>query len=57
MKVFNVLGQEVATLVNQQQNAGNYTVNFDAKSLASGIYLYRIQAGSFVSTMKMTLLK
>ena len=57
LKIFNVLGQEVATLVNQQQNAGNYTVNFDAKSLSSGIYLYRIQAGSFVSTKKMTLLK
>ena len=57
LKVFNVLGQEVATLVNQQQNAGFYSVNFDAGSLASGIYIYRIQAGSFVSTKKMTLLK
>ena len=57
LKIYNVLGQEVAALVNQQQNAGSYAVNFDASSLSSGIYLYRIQAGSFVSTKKMTLLK
>jgi hypothetical protein len=57
IKIYNLLGQEVATLVNQQQKAGNYSVNFNASRLASGIYMYRIQAGSFTSTKKMTLLK
>jgi len=57
LKVYNMLGQEVATLVNQQQQAGNYTVNFNASRLASGIYMYRIQSGSFSLTKKMTLLK
>lgn len=57
LKVFNLLGQEVATLINQQQKAGNYTVNFNASKLASGIYMYRIQAGDFTQTKKMTLLK
>ncbi|MGA9291605.1 MAG: DUF4397 domain-containing protein [Ignavibacteriaceae bacterium] len=57
LKVYNIVGQEVATLINQQQNAGIYSVNFNASNLASGIYIYRIQAGSFVSTRKMTLLK
>jgi hypothetical protein len=57
LKVYNMLGQEVATLVNQQQQAGNYNVNFNATRLASGVYMYRIQSGSFSSTKKMTYLK
>ncbi|MGA7721981.1 MAG: T9SS type A sorting domain-containing protein [Ignavibacteriaceae bacterium] len=57
LKVYNVIGQVVATLVNQQQQAGNYTVNFNANRLASGIYMYRIESGSFSSTKKMTYLK
>jgi hypothetical protein len=57
LKVFNLLGQEVATLVNQQQKTGSYIVNFDASNLASGIYMYRIQSDNFSLTKKMVLLK
>lgn len=57
LKVYNMLGQEVATLVNQEQKPGNYTLSFDATKLASGIYMYRIQSGNFSITKKMTLLK
>jgi hypothetical protein len=57
LKVFNLLGQEVATLVNQNQNAGNYVVNFNASSLSSGIYMYRIQADNTSLTRKMVVLK
>jgi lysophospholipase L1-like esterase len=57
LKVYDLLGRKVATLVNREQKAGNYTVNFDASKLASGIYIYRIQAGDFSVTKKMTLLK
>ncbi len=57
LKVFNMLGQEVATLVNGMKNSGVHTVNFDANGLASGIYLYKIEAGSFVRFKKMLLIK
>lgn len=57
LKVYNVLGQEVATLVNESIKAGHHVVNFDASGLASGMYFYKVVAGSFVSTRKMLLLK
>ncbi len=57
LEVFDMVGQRVKKLVNQKQNAGTYTVSFDASALASGIYIYRIQAGSFVQTKKMLLIK
>jgi hypothetical protein len=57
LKVFNLLGQEVATLVNTVQVAGNYETSFNAASLSSGVYIYRIQAGTNVDTKKMMLLK
>jgi len=57
LKIFDVLGREVATLVNEQKNAGNYQVNFDASNLASGLYIYTIKAGNFTSSRKMMLLK
>jgi arabinan endo-1,5-alpha-L-arabinosidase len=57
MKVFSLLGQEVETLVNQDQRAGEYKIKFNASQLASGIYLYRIQSGSYSLTKKMILLK
>jgi hypothetical protein len=57
LKVFDVLGREVATLVNETKNPGFHTVNFDASNLASGIYFYRIDAGSFSSIKRMVLVK
>ncbi|MBI5464089.1 MAG: T9SS type A sorting domain-containing protein [Ignavibacteriales bacterium] len=57
LKVFNVLGQEVRSLVNEQKSAGRYTVNFDAKDLASGLYIYKFTAGSFSAIKKMNLIK
>jgi hypothetical protein len=55
--VYNVLGDEIATLVNSEKSAGTYEVPFDANGLSSGIYLYKLQAGEFVQTKKMILLK
>ena len=57
LKVFNVLGKEVAVLVNEKQEPGVYTVNFSSANLSGGVYLYRLQAGDFVQTKKMILLK
>ena len=57
LRVFDVLGNEVVTLVNTEQSAGSYEVEFDATGLTSGIYFYKIRSGSFVETRKMILLK
>jgi hypothetical protein len=57
LKVYDILGREVATLVNEYRQAGKYETKFNAASLPSGVYFYRIQAGSFVETKKMILLK
>ena len=55
--VYNLLGQKVEELMNEFKTAGTYELNWNAKGLASGIYLYKIQAGDFVSIKKMSLLK
>ena len=57
LKVYDVNGSEVATLLNQNKSAGNYAIDFNASDLASGIYYYTITAGSFSSTKKMILVK
>jgi hypothetical protein len=57
LTVYNALGQKVTTLVNKEQLPGNYTVQFNATNLPSGIYFYRLKAGDFVSTKKMILMK
>jgi photosystem II stability/assembly factor-like uncharacterized protein len=57
LKVFNLLGQEITTLVNQEKPAGYYEVDFNASNLPTGVYIYKLQAGSFIETRKMILLK
>jgi hypothetical protein len=57
LKVYDVLGNEVASLINEYKPAGNYQVNFDASNLSSGIYFYQLKTGSFIQTRKMTLIK
>jgi hypothetical protein len=57
LKVYNLIGQEVATLVNDTQAAGNYIASFEANSLASGVYFFKLEAGTFRDTKKMLLLK
>ena len=55
--VFNAVGQKVASLVNEQMNAGNYSADFNAVNLPSGIYFYKMTATNFSSTRKMILMK
>jgi len=57
VKVYDILGKLVATLVNEQQNPGLHTINFNAARLTSGVYIYQVNSGSFTSTKKMILVK
>jgi len=57
LRVYDILGKEMITLVNGQKEAGNYSVRFDAAGLPSGAYFYRIEAGAFVSVKRMVLIK
>jgi hypothetical protein len=57
LTVFNTLGQQVATLVNAEMEAGYHEVKFDGSRLASGVYFYRLQAGTYVETKKLLLLR
>ncbi len=57
LNVYNILGEEVATLVNKKQAPGEYSVQFDASNLPSGVYFYTLRVGDFVATKKMILLK
>ncbi len=57
LKVFNILGKEVATIVNETKNAGNYSVRFNADGLSSGVYFYQLTTDNFTATKKFTLLK
>lgn len=57
LKVYNMLGREVASLVHEELRPGTYETTFDASALSSGVYFYRLRAGSFVQTMKLCLLK
>ena len=57
LKVYNILGKEVKALVNGYQMGGKHTIVFDARNLASGVYYYKLQAGSFSHTRKMILIR
>ena len=57
LKIYDILGREVATLVNQKQNPGKYEVEWDASNYPSGIYFYKLKSGNYVETKKMILLK
>jgi hypothetical protein len=55
--VYDLLGREVAVLVNEKKAPGNYEASFDGSRLSSGVYIYKLSAGSFVRAMKMVLTK
>ena len=57
LKVYDILGNEVGVLVNEQKEIGNYSVKFDASNLTSGVYIYRIKARNFIESRKMVLIK
>ena len=57
IKIYDVLGNEVASLINDHQKAGNYITTFDGSKYASGIYILRLSSGNFNSSIKMTLMK
>ncbi|HSP87733.1 MAG TPA: T9SS type A sorting domain-containing protein, partial [Ignavibacteriaceae bacterium] len=57
LKIYDILGNEVRTLVNESQSIGRYTIRFDASDLASGIYIYSVRVNDFVSAKKMILMK
>jgi plastocyanin len=57
LKVYDTIGNEVATLVHKEQSAGSYEINFSATHLSSGIYIYKLQAGSFLDSKEMILIK
>ncbi len=57
MSVYNAMGRQVAEIVNESMSAGSHQVTFDGSSLASGVYYYRIEAGSFSEMKKFVLMK
>ena len=57
LKIYDLMGKEVTTLVNEKKKSGNYEVEFNASSLPSGVYFYKLSAGNFTETKKLVLLK
>jgi flagellar hook assembly protein FlgD len=57
LSIYDINGRKITTLVNEVQSAGYHTVNWDASKFSSGIYIYRLQAGDYVETKKMVLMK
>ena len=57
LKVYDILGSEVATLVSEQKSPGNYEVKFNGSNLPSGVYIYQLKSGNFIETKKLMLIK
>jgi hypothetical protein len=57
LKVYDILGREIAALVNEEKSAGNYKVQFDASEIPNGVYFYQLKAGNYIETKKMVLMK
>ena len=57
LKIFDVIGNEIATIVNQELSAGNYTKQWNAENMSSGVYYYQLKAGNFSETKKLVLLR
>ncbi|HSR18955.1 MAG TPA: T9SS type A sorting domain-containing protein, partial [Ignavibacteriaceae bacterium] len=57
LTIFNLLGEEICTLINGEKQAGKYNLNFDAGNLSSGIYFYTLKAGNFIQSRKLILIK
>jgi hypothetical protein len=57
LRIYNILGEEVATLVSERLSAGSYSYNWDASKLASGVYIYRLEVQGFVQNRKMILIR
>jgi hypothetical protein len=57
LKVYDILGKEIATLVNTNKETGNYSVDFNATQLLSGVYFYKMQSGNYITSRKMLLIK
>ncbi|MEO8399757.1 MAG: T9SS type A sorting domain-containing protein, partial [Ignavibacteriaceae bacterium] len=57
LKIYDILGNEITSLVNREQQPGNYEIEFDGSKLGSGVYVYTLKAGNYISSKKMTLMK
>ena len=57
IKIYDILGREIRTLVNEYKPAGRYNITFNASNLASGVYIYQLKSGSFVASKKLVLMK
>ena len=57
LKIYDILGKEIKTLVSEEKSAGKYIVDFDASYLSSGVYFYKLESGSFAETRRMIVLK
>ncbi|HQJ46083.1 MAG TPA: T9SS type A sorting domain-containing protein, partial [Ignavibacteriaceae bacterium] len=57
LKIYDILGNEITTLVNEEKPTGRYEINFDASAMVSGVYIYKLESAEYISTKKMLLLK